>query len=191
MEPEQREPQWLVAFLRAINVGGHTVKMEDLKGHFKALALANVETFIASGNVIFNSSEPDHEALERTIEGRLQAELGYPVATFIRSAQKLTEIVNNLPFPAEEIERPDTSLYISFLASEPEVEAQEKLLALSSPVDSFHVRGREAYWLCRIRMSDSTFSGALLEKTLRMPATMRNITTVRKLAAKYSTRPPR
>ena len=54
-----------------------------------------------------------------------------------------------------------------------------------SKVDDFHIHDREAYWLSRIRSSDSTFSGAMLEKALGMPATMRNITTVRKLAAKY------
>jgi len=42
------------------------------------------------------------------------------------------------------------------------------------------------YWLCRKKMSESTFSGALLERTIGMPATMRNSTTVKKLAAKYA-----
>ena len=45
-----------IAFLRAINVGGHTVKMAELKRLFEALGFTNVETFIASGNVIFDSS---------------------------------------------------------------------------------------------------------------------------------------
>jgi uncharacterized protein (DUF1697 family) len=52
-------------------------------------------------------------------------------------------------------------------------------------VDDFHVHKREIYWMCRIRMSDSTFSGGLLEKTVGLPATMRNTGTVKKLAAKY------
>ncbi len=59
-------------------------------------------------------------------------------------------------------------------------------MAHRTEVDDFRVHGREVYWLCRKRMSDSSFSGALLEKTLGMPVTMRNATTVRKLAAKYS-----
>jgi len=44
-----------IAFLRAINVGGHTVKMEHLRGIFESMGFSNVETFIASGNVIFAS----------------------------------------------------------------------------------------------------------------------------------------
>ena len=43
----------LIAFLRAINVGGHTVTMMKLRKEFEALGLQDVETFIASGNVIF------------------------------------------------------------------------------------------------------------------------------------------
>jgi uncharacterized protein (DUF1697 family) len=52
-------------------------------------------------------------------------------------------------------------------------------------IDDFHVHGREVYWLCRQKMSESAFSGALLEKTIGMPATMRNANTVKRLAAKY------
>jgi uncharacterized protein (DUF1697 family) len=45
-----------IAFLRAINVGGHIVKMDHLRRLFEALELAEVETFIASGNVIFEAA---------------------------------------------------------------------------------------------------------------------------------------
>ena len=66
-----------------------------------------------------------------------------------------------------------------------EPQVQQRLMGLGTPDDDFHVRGRELYWWCRTRVSDSKVSGALIEKTLGMPATFRNVTTVRKLAAKY------
>ncbi len=47
-----------VAFLRAINVGGHNVKMEVLRALFEAQGYADVATFIASGNVIFHLTQP-------------------------------------------------------------------------------------------------------------------------------------
>ena len=63
---------------------------------------------------------------------------------------------------------------------------KEKLVALSNQVDEFHVHGRELYWLCRKRMSESTITGGLIEKAAGgMQGTNRNVTTVRKLAAKY------
>ncbi len=53
-----------VALLRAINVGGHTVKMDHLRRLFEALGFTNVETFIASGNVIFDSTSKSTKAFE-------------------------------------------------------------------------------------------------------------------------------
>lgn len=175
----------LIAFLRAINVGGHTVKMEQLRALFAELGFANVETFIASGNVIFDATAEDAHALERQIEAHLQRALGYSVATFIRAPAELAAVAAYQPFAAE----PDVAahgLYVAFLASPPSSAAWQKLLALQTTTDAFHVHERELYWLCRTKMSDSAFSGARLEKTLVLPATLRNMTTVQKLAAKYT-----
>ena len=61
-----------VAFLRAINVGGHTVKMDQLRRLFEALGFSDVQTFIASGNVIFDSKSKSTKALEKKIEKYLQ-----------------------------------------------------------------------------------------------------------------------
>jgi uncharacterized protein (DUF1697 family) len=167
----------LVAFLRAINVGGHNVKMDRLRELFEALGLSNVETFIASGNVIFDAPAESAKTLEQKIESHLQESLGYEVATFIRSVSELADIASYRPFA--------TSLYIAFLPAPPDGEAHQRLFAFRTDIDDFHIHEREVYWLCRKKSSESAFSGALLEKTIGMPATMRNATTVRKLAAKY------
>jgi uncharacterized protein (DUF1697 family) len=175
-----------VAFLRAINVGGHTVKMDYLRQLFEALGCSNVETFIASGNVIFDSTSKSAKALEKKIEGYLQESLGYKVATFIRATTEVSATANYKPFTDAELAAEGNALYIAFLADSPGEEAKQKLLSYVNEVDDFHVFGREVYWLCRTKFSDSKFSGALLEKTLGMQATVRNSTTVKKLAAKYS-----
>ena len=90
-----------VAFLRAINVGGHTVKMDYLRSLFEGIGFASVETFIASGNVIFDSKAKNTKTLEQKIERHLLAELGYAVTTFIRATSELTEIVDHDPFSKE------------------------------------------------------------------------------------------
>jgi uncharacterized protein (DUF1697 family) len=174
-----------IAFLRAINVGGHTVKMDALRELFTGLDLRNIETFIASGNVIFETADEDARALEQRIEAHLLQSLGYKVATFLRSTSELAAVAAHQPFPPAELEQPGHYLYIAFLPSPPSEEPHRKLLTFTCEVDEFHVHGREIYWLCRKKISDSTFTGALLEKTIGMPATLRNVTTVRKLAAKY------
>jgi uncharacterized protein (DUF1697 family) len=165
-------------------VGGHNVKMTELRAHFEALGFSNVETFIASGNVIFESPVEDVHELERSIERHLRDPLGYDVATFIRSTSELAAIAKYRPFPAQDLAG-EGSLYIAFLSKAPSKEAQEALMAFRTGTDDFQVHGREIYWLCRTRMSESAFSGALLEKAIKMPATIRNSTTVNKLAAKY------
>jgi uncharacterized protein (DUF1697 family) len=174
-----------VAFLRAINVGGHTVKMDYLRSLFEGIGFASVETFIASGNVIFDSKAKNTKTLEQKIEKHLLAELGYAVTTFIRATSELAEIANYNSFTKAELNEASNSLYIGFLADRPSHEAKQKVLSLAGATDDFAVHEREVYWLCRARFSESPISGALLEKTLGTPATFRNVNTVRRIAAKY------
>jgi uncharacterized protein (DUF1697 family) len=177
-----------VAFLRAINVGGHTVKMDHLRSLFEGLGFSNVETFIASGNVIFNSASKNTKALEKKIEESLQKALGYGVTTFIRSTTELAAIAMHKPFSDSELSAVDHTVYIGFMADEPGDKANGNLRLLVSKVDDFHLSGREVYWLCRKKFGDSQISGAQLAKALGMPTTLRNSTTVRKLATKYASR---
>ena len=161
------------------------MKMDYLRLLFEALGFSNVETFIASGNVIFNSTSKSTKALEQKIEGRLQEILGYEVATFIRSTVELETIARYKPFRATDLSGEGSRIYIGFLADTPSDAAKRKLMSMSTEVDDFHVSGREVYWLCRTKFSDSNFSGARLEKTFGMRVTLRNSTTVRKIAEKY------
>lgn len=175
-----------VALLRAINVGGHNVRMDYLRSLFEAIGFANVETFIASGNVIFDSKAGNPKALERKIEKHLRETLGYEVATFVRAISELAAVAAYEPFSDYELNKEGNALYIGFVADSPGDQAKQKLLSCRGEIDNLHVQGREIYWLCRIKMGDSKFSGALLEKILGVRATLRNSTTVRKIAAKYS-----
>jgi uncharacterized protein (DUF1697 family) len=175
-----------VALLRAINVGGHTVKMDHLRSLFEAIAFSNVETFIASGNVIFDARSGDPKALERKIEKHLRETLGYEVTTFVRTPTELAAVSVYKPFSDSELNKEGSRLYIGFVADSPGNQAIQKLLACSGEFDDLLLKGREIYWLCRTQMGDSRFSGAVAEKILGMRATFRNSTTVRKIAAKYS-----
>lgn len=174
-----------IAFLRAINVGGHTVKMDKLRGLFEELGFANVATFIASGNVIFDSPERDARRLEERIEGHLHEALGYEVTTFLRTTSELAEIARYRPFPDAELDDPGNTLYVSFLQERPDAGAEERLDECRTDIDEFHLHGREMYWLCRKTISQSTITGAQLARAAGQPLTMRNVKTLRRLAAKY------
>jgi uncharacterized protein (DUF1697 family) len=174
-----------VAFLRAINVGGHIVKMDHLRQLFETLGFSNVETFIASGNVIFDSTSKSTKALERKIESLLAKTLGYRVDTFLRSTSELANIAKYKPFEESELNTDGNTLYVIFTADELSAESKMKLGSFRTEVDDFQANGREVYWLCRTKFSDSKISGAQLERTMGMPGTMRNANTVKRLVAKY------
>jgi uncharacterized protein (DUF1697 family) len=171
-----------VAFLRAINVGGHVVKMDALKRMFGEAGFENVATFIASGNVLFDSQEKDAAALEQRASAYLEEQLGYAVATFVRPAATMNAIANRKAFAPEVLSDPENSLYIGFIAAPPDADAKRRIETFRSPYNDFHIHGRELYWLIRGKLTDSTVTGAKIEKALGTPVTMRNVTTIRRLA---------
>jgi uncharacterized protein (DUF1697 family) len=173
-----------IAFLRAINVGGHTVTMPALRELFESIGLANVETFIASGNVIFETGSRSSAALQKKIEGHLHSALGYEVATFLRTDAELAAIARYQPFSAAALAAA-TTLNVAFLAEAAPAAAQKALLRYRSDIDDFHVEGREAYWLCQTKQSESSFFKVGMEKALGLKTTVRNINTVRRLAEAY------
>ena len=174
-----------IAFLRAINVGGHTVKMDLLRHVFESLGFSNVETFIASGNIVFETTSKNAQILERKIENRLHEALGYEVATFIRTDAELAAVADYKPFSQSDLEGA-VALNIAFLADRLDDKSKQKLMGLRTNIDDFHIHEREIYWLCRKKQSESKISNAVFEKALGQKSTLRGANTVKKLAAKYS-----
>ncbi len=174
-----------IAFLRAINVSGHTVKMDHLRQLFESLGFSNVETFIASGNVIFEAKAGSTKALEKKIEACLREALEYEVATFIRTDTEVVEIAKHKPFPQSQLDAAG-ALNIGFLADPLDDAAKQKLMSLRTNIDDFHIHGREIYWLCKKKQSESKVSNATIEKTLAVKSTLRGVNTIKKLAEKYA-----
>jgi len=170
-----------VAFLRAINVGGHIVKMDALRKHFASLGFDDVETFIASGNVIFRSRSSAAAALERRIEACLEDKLGYEVKTFLRTDAEVTAIAGYRAFEPVHVAAA-RSFNVGFLSSVLDKTAITRVQGFTSPTDDFHVNGRELYWLCRTGQADSKFSNVAFEKALGVRSTFRGLNTVRRLA---------
>ncbi len=172
-----------IAFLRAINVGGHVVKMTDLRRHFEEAGFTSVETFIASGNVIFESDEKAAD-LESRIEAHLESALGYRVGTFIRTPRELADVVERGPFKGTTIGKDETH-YVSFVRTRPTPAMRAAIDALDVGDDEVHAGKREVHWLCRVRGPESAKRGSVVGKAIGAESTMRNVNTVRKLAEKY------
>jgi uncharacterized protein (DUF1697 family) len=175
-----------VAFLRAINVGGRVVKMHDLRKAFESLRVSNVQTFIASGNVIFDGSTKNIAALERQAEARLAKAFGYPIDTFIRSMDEVAAITTCPAFLDATACANGATVYVGFLREEPGSQARTLLASLANDVDDFRVTRREVLWWCHKTFAESTVAGGGIEKALGMRATFRNSRTISRIASKYS-----
>ena len=122
-----------VAFLRAINVGGHAIiKMADLKKRFESAGLENVQTYIQSGNVIFESDE-NAEAVAKQIERQLEKAAEYKIEVFVRTMREVQAIAEKSPFKPEG----DETVFVAFLHKKPDKKSQQALLALKSEADDF------------------------------------------------------
>jgi uncharacterized protein (DUF1697 family) len=173
-----------VAFLRGINLGKRRLPMSRLRTHFKELGFDEVETFIASGNVLFACGENEPARLETRIARHLEASLGYPVDTFVRTTVEVVAIGERQWFPEDG--QPGVTIHVAFLHEALPAEIARRLTAIRTAEDEFRVQGREYYWLCRIRSSASTVWLLPGMKALRLPnGTMRNLRSVRKLVAKH------
>jgi len=173
-----------IAFLRGINLGKRRVKMEQLRGLFEAMKFTAVETFIASGNVLFTAKSADAGMLGRRIEVHLEKSLGYAVDTFVRSRAEVAAIAAARPFAAADFNHPGHTIHVGFLREKLTPEQTLKLSKCHTDVDEFRVIGREYYWLCRIKTNESKVWTLPQLREIRMPSSsMRNLTTLRKLAA--------
>lgn len=170
-----------IAFLRAINVGGTTIiKMTDLKKMFESFGLDNVQTYIQTGNVIFESSETHASRLEDQIERQLEKALGKPIKVFVRTMREVARIVEDCPFDPEGGE----TVHVVILGKKPGKKNIAELEALRSEADDFAAEGKQAFNLRHDREA-SIFTNTLIEKVLGVPGTTRNLTTIKKIAEKY------
>ncbi|HEX5546512.1 MAG TPA: DUF1697 domain-containing protein [Ktedonobacterales bacterium] len=171
-----------IALLRGINVGGHRlIKMADLKAMFEAFGFGGVQTYIQSGNVVFQADEAE-EPLRERIEQQIAATFGFPVVVALRTHDELARVVAACPFAPDALAE-DERLYVALLAETPMPAGIERMLASKTAPDEFRVLGREVYLLYRQNMRESQLTNNLLESRLGVPATSRNWRTLTTLAA--------
>jgi uncharacterized protein (DUF1697 family) len=169
-----------VALLRAVNVGGRTVKMADVVRLLEAAGLSDVSTVIASGNVRFTSRSTARTALAKRVEEALAAGLGIEVDAFVRTPAELAAVVAESPFGAQV--PAGGALQVLFFAAPLDGQATATVASFATEADAFEVRGDVVYWRCRTKVSESEFDSKKMERRLARRLTARSITTVVKLA---------
>jgi uncharacterized protein (DUF1697 family) len=169
-----------IALLRGVNVGGKTVKMDQLRLSCAVLGLKNVQTYVQSGNVIFESGGPS-AALVRKLETRLLADFGLPVSVILRSAADLAKVLDTNPFLTEIPDIDRSKLHVTFLSQEPAPGGLEKLAAIKAAPDQMRASGLEIYLHCPSGYGGTKLSNNTIERALAVRATTRNWNTVNKL----------
>jgi uncharacterized protein (DUF1697 family) len=107
------------------------------------------------------------------------------VETFLRTIDEVAQLAQAQPFAAKELNRDGHRLYVGFLTQNPSEESKRELGKCRNKENDFSIAGREVFWLCRVKFSETDFSGARLEKILKLKTTLRNINTPKRIAAKY------
>ncbi len=170
-----------VAFLRGINLSGHTIKMEDLKKAFEEIGLENVQTILASGNVLFESRSTNKDALQHDIAAHLFKKFGYSIPVIIRTKEEIEKIVAADPFSAIAV-TPETRLYITFLS--------ENSLFEVSFDKAFQVVRLTSNEICiAVTLTEgagTTDMMRLLEKTFGKNITTRNWNTINKVSQAFN-----
>jgi len=178
-----------VAFLRGINLGNRRIPMSELRSVFENIGFDQVETFIASGNVIF-SSRKSPATIERTLEKHLEEAFGFPVDTFLRGAKEVIALNDKPPF-LKKIQPTGANagegiLHVGFFKSPLQPELADRLNNIRTDVDRIFVTGREYFWRSELGVSQSKIWKLPEVRALNLPSsTMRNITSIRKLIAKH------
>ncbi len=175
----------MVAFLRAVNVGGRPAKSPQLIETFQSLGLENVTTFLASGNVLFSGTTKAVHKLRGRIEAQLLTDLGFQTEVILRSMEQVTAIADLNPFQLTEVEKKSYTVNVALFLEPPSSTTQKEVFKLKGDYDDIAFDGSEMYWLCRgEKISESPlFSTNRLAKAVSELNTMRNIRTMQRLVA--------
>jgi uncharacterized protein (DUF1697 family) len=160
-----------IALLRAVNVGGTgRLPMAELKAMCAAEGFRKVQTYIASGNVVFVDEQPESK-VKAALERRLHAYAGKRVGAVVRTAEEIAAVLKSNPFP----EAPGNSTVAIFLDEPPAPNALDNIRGQKDEV--VRLGARELY---------VAYGAGMGRSKLRIPAatagTARNINTIKRLA---------
>ena len=170
-----------VAFLRGINVSGQKkILMADLKAMMKGLDFDQVQTYLQSGNVIFESDCKDTVLLEKRIHRAIDETLGLDVKVLVRDGDTISRILRNTPFGLSNKEETKKLYYILF-QDPPETAKCDEFIASRDFDEELHFSDLALYALYPDGYGRSKLNSNLLERKLGVWATARNYNTMKSL----------
>lgn len=171
-----------IALLRAVNVGGRTIKMSELRALFAELGFREARTLLQSGNVVFDAGSKHGAALEALLEFETERRLKLCTEYLVRTPRQWKNAIFHNPFSREAGEDP-SHLLLMLLKSAP---TKSQLAALQAAIKEREVvraRGRELYAVYPDGIGRSKLTLSAIEKALATRCTGRNWNTVLKVGA--------
>jgi len=169
-----------ISLLRGINVSGQKkIIMTELKQLYENQGFTKVQTYIQSGNVVFDFEKlQDYFEISKIIELAIEKKYSFQVPVIVKQAEDLISAIKNNPFPRNI----DTArIGITFLENLPGIENLQKLEEIDYPPDQFIIDGLNIYLHCPKSFGNSKLSNNLFERKLKVRATSRNWRTINKL----------
>jgi uncharacterized protein (DUF1697 family) len=171
-----------IAMLRGINVSGQKlVRMERLHESCAPLGFSRIETYVQSGNIVFQDEKKSPSSLSKSISQAILHDLGFEVSVLVRTSREMKDLIEGNPFLKESgVDR--SKLYVTFLSEAAPKSALKNLEKLSGEADRFYIGRQEIYLYCPDGYGRTKLSNAAFEKALSVRATTRNWKTVNALS---------
>jgi len=168
-----------VSILRGINVSGQKkVLMADLKMLYENLHFKNINTYIQSGNVVFETNSKTD--LRKAIESAILNAFGFDVPVIVIKADEFRETLQANPFIKDK-EIAIDKLHITFLENTPDLKNSDALKTIESNEDQYILNNKIIYLYCPEGYGKTKLSNTTIEKKLRVKATTRNWKTCNEL----------
>lgn len=170
-----------IAILRGINVSGSKlIKMDALRKAFEAWGFKSVQTYIQSGNIVFQSNKATTQELEKRIYQNIKKEFGFDVPVVVKTHQELKNIVSKNPFAKDKLKDP-AFFHVTFLSAVPEKENIRKITETSFSPEEFILTGNAIYLYSPKGYGSAKLTNNFLEGKLKVNATTRNWKTTLEL----------
>jgi uncharacterized protein (DUF1697 family) len=161
--------------------GHNKIKMTDLSSLFKEIGFKDAETYIQSGNVVFNDPGNMSEAeLTEKIEEAVRKRFKYNIPVINRNPEELRKILSLNPFTEEDNFNPE-KLAVIFLYEKPSESQIEKVKGINYPPDKFIISGKEIYIYCPNGFGKSKIYTGFFENKMKATGTGRNWNTINAL----------
>ncbi len=155
--------------------------MADLRGFLSKLGLADAQSLLQSGNLVFRSVDRPAD-LERLLETEAEKRLGLRTEFFVRTAEELDAVIACNPYPTA-AERDPSHLVAMFLKDAPDAKSVKALQAAITGPETVRAEGRQAYIVYPAGIGDSRLTVGVIDRMLGTRGTGRNWNTVLKLGA--------